>query len=150
MCGRRIRAASFNRVNSCGVTWWRGSVTDSMVNNSEQREVRTVLGGTWFLQGDIVRYGYVSISGVDSGRGRRPVSAAAWEFECWAYCMGPNCELLGNVSSKSRIKMVKAITTLIIPIHNLGMGHWIVHSFVLSIFVIAYSNNTSTNMVYPQ
>ena len=48
-----------------------------------QREVRTVLGGTWFWPGDIVRYGYVSISVVDSGRGRRPVSVAAWEFECW-------------------------------------------------------------------
>ena len=47
-----------------------------------RHEVWTVLGGTWFWQGDIVRYGYVSISGVDSGGGKRPVLAAAWEFEC--------------------------------------------------------------------
>ena len=141
MCGRRIWALTI---------WQRGSVTGSMVKNSGQREVRTVLGGTWFWQGDIVRYGYVSISGVDSGGGRRSVSEVAWEFECWAYHMGHNCSLLENVSSESRIKMAKAITTLIIPIHNLGMGHWIVYSFVLSIIVVTYSNNTSINMMHPQ
>mmetsp|Transcript_14849 Transcript_14849/g.24176 ORF Transcript_14849/g.24176 Transcript_14849/m.24176 type:complete len:87 (+) Transcript_14849:507-767(+) len=82
----------------------------STIRGSVRREVRTVLGGTWFWQGDIVRYCYVSISGVDSGGGRRPVSAAAWEFECWAYRMGHNYYLLENVSCKSRIKMVKATT----------------------------------------